>query len=78
MNVDQSNSDDSQTTAALVPMVDLFAVLALVFMIYSSDEIAIAKQDTENQIQEIVATAEREIEARIEKESVATINTLVA
>ena len=78
MNVDQSNSDESQTTEALVPMVDLFAVLALVFMIYSTDEIATAKLATESQIQEIVATAEREIVARVEKDSVETINTLVA
>ena len=74
----QSNSDESQTTEALVPMVDLFAVLALVFMIYSTDEIATAKLATESQIQEIVATAEREIVARVEKDSVETINTLVA
>jgi biopolymer transport protein ExbD len=35
MIFDQSNQKESQTIEALVPMVDLFAVLAIVFMIYA-------------------------------------------
>ena len=66
---DESGSDESQTTRALVPMVDLFAVLAVVFMIHSQDEIAVSRQETENHIDEIVATAEKESLARLQKES---------
>ena len=40
----KSDSNKSKTIEALIPMVDLFAVLAIVFMIYSSDEI-IASQE---------------------------------
>ena len=39
MIYDQEDVKESQTIEALVPMVDLFAVLAIVFMIYASDEI---------------------------------------
>ena len=35
----KSDSNRSKTIDALIPMIDLFAVLAIVFMIYSSDEI---------------------------------------
>ncbi len=35
MNFHLSGSNQSQFMQALVPMVDLFAVLAIVFMIYS-------------------------------------------
>lgn len=48
-------------------MVDLFAVLALVFMIHSTDEIAIAIETAENQIAE-----------RVEEESAETIDALLA
>ncbi len=73
---DQSDSNESQTTKALVPMVDLFAVRAIVFMIYSNAEIEITKQEAEDHINEIVATSEKEVE-RIDKESEATLQLAV-
>jgi len=63
MIFDQSNQKESQTIEALVPMVDLFAVLAIVFMIYASDEINITELTTANKIQEV----ERETEERIQE-----------
>jgi len=63
MIFDQSNQKESQTIEALVPMVDLFAVLAIVFMIYASDEINITELTTANKIQEV----EREVEERIQE-----------
>jgi len=63
MIFDQSNQKESQTIEALVPMVDLFAVLAIVFMIYASDEVNITELTTANKIQEV----EREVEERIQE-----------
>ena len=40
MIFNRSGGDQSQFMQALVPMVDLFAVLAIVFMIHSDNEIA--------------------------------------
>ena len=40
---------------ALTPMVDLFACLAIVFMIHSNEEIATTKMESEKKMQEIVA-----------------------
>ena len=54
MIFDRSDSDQSHFMQALVPMVDLFAVLAIVFMIYSDDEITVTKLESEKRIQEIV------------------------
>jgi len=62
MIFDQSDQKESQTIEALVPMVDLFAVLAIVFMIYATDEIAITEMTTANKIQEV----EKETEERIQ------------
>ena len=41
-------------------MVDLFAVLAIVFMIYSNEEIAETKLESAKQIKELVAKLEKE------------------
>ena len=57
-NKDESGA--SQATEALVPMVDLFAVLAIVFMIYSSEEISENQQKTEEKIQAIVEKVEKD------------------
>ena len=54
MIFDQQDLKESQTIEALVPMVDLFAVLAIVFMIYASDEITITELTTAKQMQEVV------------------------
>ncbi len=62
---DHSDQKESQTIEALVPMVDLFAVLAIVFMIYASDEITITELTTAKKMQEVVATIEKETEERI-------------
>ena len=56
----QSSEAKSQTAEALVPLIDLFAVLALVFMLYSSQEIIEVKQESEEQIKEFVAQVEIE------------------
>ena len=55
----QSNSKESKTTEALVPMVDLFAVLAIVFMIYSSDEITASQQLSQGKIDQVVSDYEQ-------------------
>ena len=77
MKFDEPHSDESQTTKALVPMVDLFAVLAIVFMIYSNAEIDLTIQATEDHINEIVETSEKEYVARIDKESEAKLQLAV-
>ena len=71
MIFDQSNSEESQTIEALVPMVDLFAVLAIVFMIYASDEITITELTTAKQMQEVAETVEKmqEVVEIIQRES---------
>jgi hypothetical protein len=62
MIFDRSDSNKSQTIEALVPMVDLFAVLAIVFMIYANEEITVTKVESHEKIQEIVAEIEVERE----------------
>jgi len=49
----KSGSNKSKTIEALVPMVDLFAVLAIVFMIYSSDEIVASQERSQETIDKI-------------------------
>ena len=51
----RSGSNQSEFMQALVPMVDLFAVLAIVFMIHSNEEITAAQTENDERIQEIVA-----------------------
>ena len=55
MIFDQSGSNESQFMQALVPMVDLFAVLAIVFMVYSNEQITETKLQSDARIKEIVA-----------------------
>src|SRR5210317_1831735 len=50
-----SDSNKSKTIDALIPMIDLFAVLAIVFMIYSSDEIIASQEKSQETIEEIAA-----------------------
>jgi hypothetical protein len=49
------DTNKSRSIEALVPMIDLFAVLAIVFMIYSSDEIIAAQETSQEMIEEIAA-----------------------
>ncbi len=51
----RSGSHQSEFMQALVPMVDLFAVLAIVFMIHSNEEITAAQTENDERILEIVA-----------------------
>ncbi len=67
MIFDQSDQKEPQTIEALVPMVDLFAVLAIVFMIYASDEITITELTTANKIQEVEMESEERIQEVIEQ-----------
>ena len=71
MIFDQQDLKESQTIEALVPMVDLFAVLAIVFMIYASDEITITELTTATKMQEIVETIDemKQVVEDIERES---------
>ncbi len=65
MIYDESDSNESQTIEALVPMVDLFAVLAIVFMIYASDEIAVNRIESVTKMQETVEIIRKESEEKI-------------
>ena len=47
MRSKRSGSKQSESMQALVPMVDLFAVLAIVFMIYSNEEITVAQTEVQ-------------------------------
>jgi hypothetical protein len=58
MIFDRSDLNQSHFMQALVPMVDLFAVLAIVFMIHSNEEIISSKLESDKKIQEIVAEVE--------------------
>ena len=71
MIFDKSDSTESQAIEALVPMVDLFAVLAIVFMIYASDEITITELTTATKMQEVVETIDemKQVVEDIERES---------
>ncbi len=53
MFVTKTGSNKSKTIEALIPMIDLFAVLAIVFMIYSSDEIIAEQEKSQRTIEEI-------------------------
>jgi hypothetical protein len=55
MIFDRSDADQPHYMQALVPMVDLFAVLAIVFMIYSNQEITVTKLNSDKMIKAIVA-----------------------
>ncbi len=64
----RSDSKQSESMQALVPMVDLFAVLAIVFMIYSNEEITAAQTE----VQEEITAAQTEVqEARYALEAIA-------
>ena len=67
MIYDESDSNESQTIEALVPMVDLFAVLAIVFMIYASDEIAVNRMESVTKMQETVEILRKESEEKIQQ-----------
>ena len=43
----RSGSQQSEFMQALVPMVDLFAVLAIVFMLHSNEEITVAQAEVQ-------------------------------
>ena len=64
MFVTKSDSNKSKTIEALIPMIDLFAVLAIVFMIYSSDEI-IASQETSQETIEQIATEYKKLQEEV-------------
>jgi DNA repair exonuclease SbcCD ATPase subunit len=49
----KSETNKTKTIDALIPMIDLFAVLAIVFMIYSSDEIIAEQEKSQETIDEI-------------------------
>ena len=51
----RSGSHQSEFMQALVPRVDLFAVLAIVFMMHSSEEITVAEAENAERIQQLVA-----------------------
>jgi len=53
MFINKADSNKSKTIEALIPMVDLFAVLAIVFMIYSSDEIIASQEQSQETIEQI-------------------------
>ena len=55
MIFDRSDDDQPHYMQALVPMVDLFAVLAIVFMIYSNQEITVTKLNSDKMIKAIAA-----------------------
>ena len=68
MFINKADRNKSKTIEALIPMVDLFAVLAIVFMIYSSDEI-IASQEQSQETIEQIATDYKKLQ-----ETVAALN----
>jgi hypothetical protein len=68
MIFDKSDSNESQTIEALVPMVDLFAVLAIVFMIYSNEEIIVAKLESSETIQHLEETIAQIGEAELARQ----------
>ena len=60
MIFNRSGGDQSQFMQALVPMVDLFAVLAIVFMIHSDNEIAETQVEAQEAIKRLEAIDEAE------------------
>ena len=63
-------SNKSATIEALIPMIDLFAVLAIVFMIYSSDEIIAAQEKSQEMVEEI-AIEYKKLQEELEKRKAA-------
>ena len=51
----KSDTNKSKSIEALIPMIDLFAVLAIVFMIYSSDEIIASQEKSQEMIEQIAS-----------------------
>jgi hypothetical protein len=49
----KSEPNKPKTIEALIPMIDLFAVLAIVFLIYSSDEILASQEQSQETIEQI-------------------------
>ncbi|MDH5217083.1 MAG: hypothetical protein OEX19_05275, partial [Gammaproteobacteria bacterium] len=68
---EKTDDSKSQTAEALVPLIDLFAVLALVFMLYSSQEIIDVKQETEEKIEEFAAQVEIQKQVEEQKRAMA-------
>ena len=62
----RSGPNQSQFMEALVPMVDLFAVLAIVFMIYSNDEITVTQLEVQ-EIRERLEAIDEVEQARMER-----------
>jgi myosin heavy subunit len=60
----KSDTNKSKSIEALIPMIDLFAVLAIVFMIYSSDEI-IASQEKSQETIEQIATDYKKLQEEV-------------
>ena len=61
---DDNATNKTKTIDALIPMIDLFAVLAIVFMIYSSDEI-IAEQEKSQETIEEIATEFKKLQEEV-------------
>ena len=55
----KSDTTKSKSMEALIPMIDLFAVLAIVFMIYSSDEIIASQERSQETIEQMVTEYEK-------------------
>ena len=76
----RSGSHQSEFMQALVPMVDLFAVLAIVFMIHSNEEITVARAEVTTELQEartaLAALDELEQARRERRESMANAATM--
>ena len=67
----RSGSQQSEFMQALVPMVDLFAVLAIVFMIHSNDEITVAQAEVQEARNALGAVDELEQARRERRELMA-------
>ena len=67
----RSGSHQSEFMQALVPMVDLFAVLAIVFMIHSNEEITVAQTEVQEARIALSALDEAERARRERRESMA-------
>ena len=73
MIFDRNKYGESQTIEALVPMVDLFAVLAIVFMIYATEEIIVTKMESEKRIQAIEEKVENDRRSVLAREADETL-----
>ena len=67
----RSGSHQSEFMQALVPMVDLFAVLAIVFMIHSNEEITVAQTEVQEARNALEAFDEAEQARRERRENLA-------